>query len=74
MRKKSFIEKTAEALHLIQTIAPERDEALPRLQVRSLRGFPPPERWQDWEEYEPGAWPFRQVAPPSSERQIMQRS
>src|SRR5690606_35879192 len=26
-------------------------------QVTELRSFPPPERWHDWVEYDPRAWP-----------------
>ena len=29
--------------------------------AESLRSFPPTERWDDWEEYDPAAWP-RKVA------------
>ena len=49
MPKKSLIERAAEALRLIEPLDSQGGEALPRLGVTSLRGFPPPERWHDWE-------------------------
>jgi anaerobic selenocysteine-containing dehydrogenase len=57
---KSWIERAAEALRLIPPLAEERGEGLPRLTQTALQNFPPPERWQDWEEYEAGAWPRRE--------------
>ncbi len=34
---------------------------IPRLQPQGLVNFPPPERWDDWEEYDARAWPERVV-------------
>ncbi len=57
--EKSWIEKTAEALRIIKPLPLEEENALPRLSVRSLQNFPPPEKWHHWEEYEAGAWPHK---------------
>ncbi|MCX7906316.1 MAG: molybdopterin-dependent oxidoreductase [Bacteroidetes bacterium] len=56
---KSWIERAAEALRLIPRL--ERNgEPLPRLEPGSgLRRYPPMERWDEWEEYDPKAWPRR---------------
>ncbi|MCZ6557702.1 MAG: molybdopterin-dependent oxidoreductase [SAR324 cluster bacterium] len=59
MINKSWIEKTAERLKLIKPLETGDGEALPRLSVTDLQGFPPPERWRDWEEYDAGAWPLK---------------
>ncbi len=38
----------------------QRDDRIPRLLPGSeLTNFPPPERWDDWEEYDAQAWPKR---------------
>lgn len=55
-----LIERLAEKLHLIPTL--ERDKAGVG-QMRSsanLRAYPPPEMWNDWEEYEATRWPVRE--------------
>ena len=38
----------------------QRDDRIPRLLPGSeLTNFPPPDRWDDWEEYDAQAWPKR---------------
>lgn len=59
MINKSWIEKTAEALRLIKPLPHEENE-LPRLSQTSLEGFPPPEKWSNWEEYEAKKWPNKE--------------
>ena len=57
MLKKSFIEKTAEALRIIKPLTDANDEQLPRLTKTSLQNFPPMEKWKNWEEYDAKSWP-----------------
>lgn len=50
--KPTFIEKIAEKLRLIPNLHDE-PAALPRLnEVGNLTDYPPPEKWDDWAEYE----------------------
>ena len=58
----SIIEKLAESLGLIPDLhKPQTDNPLERLQPGSaLTHYPPPERWDDWTEYEAKAWPRRE--------------
>ncbi|MCH8888097.1 MAG: molybdopterin-dependent oxidoreductase [SAR324 cluster bacterium] len=62
--KKSWIEKTAEALRIIPRVDTPPpgglDGARFNMDVRSLENFPPPERWENWEEWEATAWPRRE--------------
>ncbi|RMF22005.1 MAG: formate dehydrogenase, partial [Bacteroidetes bacterium] len=56
----SFIERMAEKLRLIPDLHQEQEAALERLEAGSrLTNFPPPEKWDDWEEYEATDWPRR---------------
>ena len=57
MMNKPWIEWAAEALRIIKPLPGDGAEDLPRLSVRSLQNFPPPEKWHHWEEYEAEAWP-----------------
>jgi anaerobic selenocysteine-containing dehydrogenase len=49
----SFIERIAEKLHLIENLHKEESFDLPRLtEPGDLTSYPPPEKWDDWTEYE----------------------
>jgi anaerobic selenocysteine-containing dehydrogenase len=49
----SFIERIAEKLHLIENLHKEVADELPRLnEPGELTDYPPPEKWDDWTEYE----------------------
>src|SRR5260370_27291612 len=51
--KPSFIESIAEKLHLIPNLHGVEDEALPPIvEPGNLTDYPPPEKWDDWTEYE----------------------
>ncbi|QQS42383.1 MAG: molybdopterin-dependent oxidoreductase [Acidobacteriota bacterium] len=52
--KPSFIESVAEKLGIIENLHPqEAPEALPRLtEPGDLTNYPPPDKWDDWTEYE----------------------
>ncbi len=57
----SFIEKIAESLGLIPNLRKEVEEALPPIQEAGpLEKYPPPERWDNWTEYEAKSWPRRE--------------
>lgn len=58
-QKISLIEKIAEKLRLIPDLHKEQPELLPHLNGSGLTDFPPPDRWDDWQEYEATAWPRR---------------
>ncbi len=56
----TFIEKIAESIGIIPKLN-KGGEPLERLQPGSdLTYYPPPERWNDWTEYEAKAWPRRE--------------
>ena len=49
----SFIERIAEKLHLIENLHKEVADELPRMtEPGELTDYPPPEKWDDWTEYE----------------------
>jgi hypothetical protein len=49
----SFIERLAETLHLIPDLhGAEGDVLPPMMEPGNLTDYPPPERWNDWTEYE----------------------
>ena len=53
--KPSFIETIAEKLGLIENLHPNNNqfEELPRMnEPGELSNYPPPEKWDDWTEYE----------------------
>ena len=51
--KPSLIERLAETLHLIPNLHGFEDEALPPIvEPGNLTDYPPPEKWDDWTEYE----------------------
>lgn len=53
----TIIEKIAEKLGLIPDLHQEEKEPIPRLRKNGdLQAFPPPEMWDDWEEYEATGW------------------
>ncbi|MCB0595896.1 MAG: molybdopterin-dependent oxidoreductase [Lewinellaceae bacterium] len=57
-RKRSLIEKIAENLRIIPNLSKTGPEPEPRLmEPGKLAKFPPPEKWDDWVEYEAKAWP-----------------
>ncbi len=59
--KPSVIEKIAESLHLIPRLHEPVAETLPPVsENETLTKFPPPEKWDDWTEYEAKAWPGRE--------------
>ncbi len=55
--KKSIIEKACESLGLLKTIEPAPGD-LP-VSEDEFSNYPPPDRWDDWTEYDAGAWPNR---------------
>ncbi|MFQ5652912.1 MAG: molybdopterin-dependent oxidoreductase, partial [bacterium] len=55
-----LIEKIAEKLRLIPNLREDLGSELPRLtEPSNLTDYPPPERWDDWVEYEAKSWPRR---------------
>ena len=48
----SFIESLAEKLHLIPNLHHEMDELTPIVGPGKLTDYPPPDKWDDWTEYE----------------------
>jgi anaerobic selenocysteine-containing dehydrogenase len=51
--KPSLIERIAEKLRLIENLHDKEVEVLPRLtEPNELTSYPPPEKWDDWTEYE----------------------
>jgi anaerobic selenocysteine-containing dehydrogenase len=51
--KPGFIERIAEKLHLIENLHAEGVTELPRVtNAGELTSYPPPEKWDDWTEYE----------------------
>ena len=51
--KPSFIEAIAEKLGLIENLHAIEAEELPRInEPGELTNYPPPEKWDDWTEYE----------------------
>jgi len=54
----TWIERFAEKIGLIPNLHTEEETMEPRLMPEGqLRSFPPPEKWDDWVEYEAKAWP-----------------
>ena len=57
----SLIERIAEKVGIIPNLHGENGDDLERLTpVGDLTKFPPPEKWDDWEEYESTAWPVKE--------------
>lgn len=55
---RSWIERLAVSLGIIPPLElPDRPTQLPILSTADLATTPPPERWDDWVEYEATAWP-----------------
>jgi anaerobic selenocysteine-containing dehydrogenase len=53
----SLIEKIAESLKIIPGLHEEEEGPIHSLtEPGDLTKFPPPEKWNDWEEYEPKGW------------------
>ncbi len=51
--KPSIIENIAEKLGIIENLHAGSFEALPRMnEPGELSNYPPPEKWDDWTEYE----------------------
>lgn len=48
----SFIESLAEKLHLIPNLHGDLDELPPIVEPGNLTDYPPPEKWDDWTEYD----------------------
>ncbi|MGQ0551929.1 MAG: molybdopterin dinucleotide binding domain-containing protein [Planctomycetota bacterium] len=60
-RQPGWLERAAVALHLIQPL-PAGDQPLPQLAPGGeLLAFPPDSAWDDWSEYDVGAWPERKL-------------
>ena len=56
----SWIEKIAESLRLIPNLHKEKQTEIPHLQEPGkLQNYPPPEKWDHWEEHEAKSWPKR---------------
>ena len=59
--KPSLIEKIAESIGLIPNLHEEGETPAGRLtEPGDLTKFPPPEKWNDWEEYEAKSWPRKE--------------
>ncbi len=59
--KHTLIERIAEKLHLIPNLHDDLGPEVPRLtEPGKLTNYPPPDKWDDWTEYEAKAWPRRQ--------------
>jgi len=58
--KPSFIEKIAESLNLIPRLHGEGKNDSPEFNSE-LEKFPPIEKWNHWEEYDPKAWPQKHL-------------
>jgi len=62
--KPGWMERFAESVGLIPDLRAEsaaRDEHLDAMnEPGDLSNYPPPDRWDDWEEYEAKSWPLRQ--------------
>jgi len=57
-KKPSFIERFAEKIGLIPDLHKTEEAPVPRLtEPGKLTGFPPPEQWNNWVEYEAKSWP-----------------
>ncbi|MEK7255905.1 MAG: hypothetical protein AAB316_14235, partial [Bacteroidota bacterium] len=59
----TFIEKIAESLGIIPNLHKDEDysPAVESLtEPGDLTKFPPPEKWDDWVEYEAKAWPKKE--------------
>lgn len=60
--KPGLIENIAEKLRLIPNLHDELESELPRLtEPGQLTDYPPPEKWDDWVEYEAKMWPKREA-------------
>lgn len=58
----SLIEKIAETLRLIPNLHQDLGPQVPRLtEPGKLTNYPPPEKWDDWVEYEAKSWPRREA-------------
>ncbi|MFQ5707735.1 MAG: molybdopterin-dependent oxidoreductase [bacterium] len=56
------IEKIAEKLHLISNLHEQPEsEVAPLNEQGMLTHYPPPEKWDDWVEYEAKRWPHREA-------------
>lgn len=55
--KKSMIEKVCESLGLLKTIEPSGRDV--PVSSGDFANYPPPEKWDDWTEYDAGSWPER---------------
>lgn len=63
--KRTIIEKTAESLGLIKKLnrfngkdlSAIQEEVSPMTEPHELSYYPPPEKWDDWMEYDAKAWP-----------------
>jgi anaerobic selenocysteine-containing dehydrogenase len=56
----SLIERIAEKVGIIPNLHEENGDDLERLMPEGdLTTFPPPDKWDDWEEYESTAWPVK---------------
>jgi len=59
--KPTFIEKIAEKVGIIPKIATQELKELPRMnEPGELSSYPPPEKWDNWEEYEAKGWAGRE--------------
>ncbi len=58
----NLVERIAEKLHLISDLHENFDDDIPRLtEPGKLTDYPPPEKWDDWVEYEAKRWPRREA-------------
>ena len=58
--KSGIIEKIAEKLKIIPDLEEKKEPPLiPLTEAGSLQNYPPPDKWDDWVEYDPRNWPTR---------------
>ncbi len=59
-KKRTIIERLAEAVKLIPDLKKDREPTLDRMTTTSLDKFPPMDKWDHWEEYEATSWPKKE--------------
>ena len=55
-----LIERIAEKLHLIPDLHDQPQSAFAMQEPGDLANYPPPDKWDDWVEYEATSWPRRE--------------
>ncbi len=55
--KPSIIEQIAQKLKIIPDLHTDKGDSRDRISVTGLEKFPPPDKWNDWVEYDVSTWP-----------------